>query len=410
MARVLPLTLALGLRCFGAPVGAEAARQDAPAMLLQDMSEAFSEGDFEGSWRSLRRFFESAPPDEVERLMLAHCWGGQRATLVAVCPPVDFLAWATGQTAADFGFVDRLCEVRRDGPNGLAWRAGWSCDQLALLITKHRNVLSSSSPPLRSGRMGMSLLRPDRSEARRLAIAGWEHWTFWALLDTGAASTSIPRTALAWGGDRVERLGTSVAIAGFDGVARNREQVLLRDFGGPGMAKGDLPALTVASALMPHGLGIIGMNALIRFEAVCFSWRDEVLHLGELGPCGEGERPHRAWLSGAVTPVVAIERAEAPPIRLFVDTGAPTTHCAEGVARADDVDVGELRFGDHPDMALSCGHELPPESGGWLVYADVLAGMDLLARFDAFGWRLNPFEMYFVPKRERDVAPVDSGA
>ncbi len=406
MARVLPLTLVLGLCCFGAPAGAEAARQNAPAVLLQDMSKAFSEGDFEGSWRSLRRFFESAPPDEMERLMSAHCWGDQRATLVAVCPPVDFLAWLTGQTAADFGFVDRLCEVRRDEPDGFAWRAGWSCDRLALLLTKHRNVLSSSSPPLRSGRMGMS--RPNQSEARRVAIAGWEHWTFWALLDTGAPITSVPRTALEWGGDRLERLGTSVAIAGFDGVAWNREQVLLRDFGGPGMAPGDLPA-TVAAPWMPDGLGIIGMNALIRFEAMCFSWRDEVLHLGELGPCGEGVQPHRAWLSGTATPMVAIERAGAPPIRVFIDTGAPSTHCAEGVARADDV-VGELRFGDHPDMALSCGHEPPPESGSWLRHADVLAGMELLARFDAFGRRLNPFEMYFVPKRERDVAPVDSGA
>ena len=379
-------------------------------MLLQEMSKAFSEGDFEGSWRSLRRFFESAPPDEMERLMSAHCWGGQRATLVAVCPRVDFLAWATGQTAADFGFVDRLCEVRRDEPDGLAWRAGWSCDQLVLLITKRRQVLSSSSPPLRSGRMGMRLLRPDRSDARRVVIAGWEHGTFWALLDTGASSTFIPRTALAWGGDRVERLGTSVAITRFDGVARNREQVLLREFGGPGMAQGDLPA-TVAPASKPYGA--IGMNALSRFEAVCFSWRDEVLHLGELGPCGEGTRPHRAWLSGNLTPVVAIDRAEAAKVRVLIDTGARATLCAEGVARAD---AGELRFGDHPDMVLSCAHELPPEfggppeSGGWLRYASVLAGMDLLTRFDAFGWRLNPFEMYFLPKRERDVASVGSGA
>ena len=109
--------------------------------------------------------------------------------------------------------------------------------------------------------------------------------------------------------------------------------------------------------------------------------------------------------------MVAIERAGVPPIRVFIDTGAIfPTDCAKGVARADDVDVGELRFGDHPDMVLSCGHEPPPESAGWLKHADVLAGMELLARFDAFGWRLNPFEMYFLPKRERDVAPVGSGA
>ena len=60
-----------------------------------------------------------------------------------------------------------------------------------------------------------------------------------------------------------------------------------------------------------------------------------------------------------------------------------------------------------PDFEASCSanseYNLQPNKPGarsWEVPA--LIGMDTLIEFDAFGWELNPFRMYFVPKGRLD--------
>ncbi len=50
----------------------------------------------------------------------------------------------------------------------------------------------------------------------------------------------------------------------------------------------------------PHtiDIDIFGMGLLLRHRSVCFSWRESLLYLGELGPCADGVRPLSAQPTG----------------------------------------------------------------------------------------------------------------
>ena len=79
----------------------------------------------------------------------------------------------------------------------------------------------------------------------------------------------------------------------------------------------------------------------------------------------------------------------------LVDTGAIDTHCKEEVL-ARYVNT-RFRFGAHPALsAPRClGDPYPiPRSCSF----PIMVGMDTLLQFKAFGWQLNPFRMYFLPR------------
>ena len=81
---------------------------------------------------------------------------------------------------------------------------------------------------------------------------------------------------------------------------------------------------------------------------------------------------------------------------MLVDTGSDRTACSSAMVSGAG---RHFRFGDHEDMWLSCEHDDADFLEG-LPWYDALTGMDTLSRFDAFGWRLHPFTMYFVPKAD----------
>ena len=141
----------------------------------------------------------------------------------------------------------------------------------------------------------------------------------------------------------------------------------------------------------------LGMSVLLRYLRVCFSWADATLHLGGLGPCAKGEAPFAAALSSRGQPFVNVGLGDGDeePLRVLVDTGAPETDCQDRFMRRMGDDV--FSFGDHPQLVARCGDDSPSlQTAPWI---DAVIGMDDLAQFDAIGWELNPFRMYFVPKR-----------
>ena len=87
-------------------------------------------------------------------------------------------------------------------------------------------------------------------------------------------------------------------------------------------------------------------------------------------------------------------RDDGSPVAVLVDTGAIDTDCKEEfMARNGD---RPIRFGAHPALSARCRLDSPypilPHHPWPLAI-----GMDTLLEFEAFGWELDPFRMYFVP-------------
>ncbi len=128
----------------------------------------------------------------------------------------------------------------------------------------------------------------------------------------------------------------------------------------------------------PH----IGMSFLLRFPAVCFSWREAILHLGKLGPCSAGA-PSTDWYFGpqlTLTSTVSEEHG----LLAMIDTGFSHSTCPKSFFH-----LGMRTYALHGGtVEVTC------------EYDDVfmaLVGMDTLLRFSAFGWRRDPLRVVFVP-------------
>ena len=167
------------------------------------------------------------------------------------------------------------------------------------------------------------------------------------------------------------------------------------------MIEARIPALIVD--YLPESTAVVGMNALLRYSKVCFSWPNKRLHLGALGPCSEGEEPYQgAALRLGSIPTVQIRPDRGLPYQVAVDTGSRQTLCQDRFI--ERMGGRRFRFGHgHPDLEAACvenaKHNLVPiEPGARTWEVPAVIGMDTLMKFDAFGWELNPFRMYFVPK------------
>ena len=104
-----------------------------------------------------------------------------------------------------------------------------------------------------------------------------------------------------------------------------------------------------------------------------------------------------------VAPVVRVRARDGVSFDVLLDTGANQTHCQDHfVQRMGD---RRFRFGSHPDFEAFCvtdsKHKLRPLAPEEKIYGlPALIGMDTLMKFDGFGWELNPFRVYLVPKSE----------
>ncbi len=348
--------------------------------LLVDVEQSFATGDLEGSWGAYRQFFWNVPPDHADWYLLSYCRS---------CPYVHVLAPILGKNTTDLDFYDRLCPRRESG----ARTRGWICDQLLELLFRKHSTLGY--PPASVPLAGQAHIRRffvhSRGDLRPWLAMGWPDYRFFAMVDTGSFTTVVAAENVDGPEqDRIEDLGTSVKGIGYLGPVGLGPEVVLHDVS---VDRFRFPAVPAEVRDLPW---LVGMNLLLRYPAVCFSWAAEKIHLGELGPCAGGLTPWSAHLS-AFSPVVEFETPYSSRTRVLVDTGADGTACSatmvSGAGR-------HFRFGDHEDMWLSCEHDDAHFLEG-LPWYDALTGMDTLSRFDAFGWRLHPFTMYFVPKADR---------
>ena len=216
------------------------------------------------------------------------------------------------------------------------------------------------------------------------------------MIDTGGFRVYLGEDWAPGAGVDFRPVGDSFHVLDTDSVHRRRRNGALAHF-----RLGALQLRNVAGQFRGEHPGVVfGMNILLRYRAACFSWPDVpsdsgTLHLGTLGPCRHGETAARSFLSQFTgQPNVESMRDHGPPLGILVDTGAIDTDCKEEfMARNGGLPV---RFGAHPALSARCRLDSPypilPRHP-W----PIAIGMDTLLKFEAFGWELAPFRMYFVP-------------
>lgn len=144
---------------------------------------------------------------------------------------------------------------------------------------------------------------------------------------------------------------------------------------------------------------LVGMNILLRHDAVCFAWDEQRLYLGALGPCVNGEEPHEAWLTGSLGIHVSIPARDGTRFPAMFDTGATHTNCSSTFLEANGDEL-VFSFGDHPSLVGECVIDesvlFPGLEWG---YSQISIRMNTLLQFRAFGWQLNPLRVFFVPRK-----------
>ena len=164
---------------------------------------------------------------------------------------------------------------------------------------------------------------------------------------------------------------------------------------------------------------VLGQSLLLRHERLCFDWREERLHLGELGPCADGIEVDDAVLRGGLSMHLASPTAKPREVKpsfgnahlhdpnqvgVLVDTGATSTICSQ---RFVDLNDGSRTFSlsKRSGLTATC-HRVEADNSsfhddfGYRGFPLALIGMDTLMRFRAFGWELAPLRLYFVPHEE----------
>ena len=370
---------------------------------LERVMATYRVGDFDGAWQAYRDFFEHPDKNGIDSQVYLECFGFAR------CPALAALGSVLGRTAADAGPFDTFCPEWKtpEAEEILTGAILGSCEQwarrtTALLPPRRRESKPTSQtiPLLASAR--------DPADTRPRVDIEARGQSALALVDTGTTITELN-----------ELLGVSpIGRLRVDWIDGRYEM----DFGRLerlGLHKRvyrDVPTTLAAltwtdnGEVVPASFGnTLGMDVLLRHEAACFDLRDHRLHLGRLGPCARGLAPHQAWLHGSHALYVSVPTTHGEATAGKLDTGTDQSYCSDAFLTANG-DGAAFRFGEHAALAGECIGDPRVRFGGvGSGQNQILIGMDVLGRLDAFGWRLNPLELYFVPADAGTVAEANGG-
>ena len=298
------------------------------------------------------------------------------------CPDIHRIAWLAGRSASDLAFLGGICK-------------DIGVDACARWLAHHRRGRAHLGPAR----------RPASNPAREVPLRFG-----------GAAGDPRPRVGIEVGGKPTPALlATGARTSGFrrrwanmeavdydvvgdpytetrpDGAGRRAREVVLRDVALGGVSEPRVPAVARDD---PDAEFELGIDVLLRHGAVCFALTDRRLHLGTPGPCAGGRAPLGARLGTAGRPTILVAGPDGAPVTALLDTGARGTLCTPSLAgRLRGV---PLRLGGDAAVEAGCG----PDGDRRLDEGDardMVLGMEWLSRFEAFGWELAPFRLYFVP-------------
>lgn len=178
----------------------------------------------------------------------------------------------------------------------------------------------------------------------------------------------------------------------------------------------NIGAVQIPSHVFEDELDMIGMSLLLQYGAVCFSWNERLLYLGQLGPCSDGLKVSGALMGQGPIYIAVQTRNDKNTWNAFIDTGAVKSRCApELIPDTNEVHLTNQTLTFHikgrnnltgmchiddaarRPMDANFSHSPSPQH--------VLIGLETLQTFRAFGWRHSPLTVYFLT--EENIKTVD---
>lgn len=383
--------------------------------LLEEVIKHYQNGELEQAWEAYREFFDKPSNGNVEIDAFGRCFYRQE------CPALGMLAFVLGKSETDAGNFRNFCPSWENLDTGhlspveiadgirkiSAFREtalGGTCEEwvtrnLAMFQSRPSDhKLAAQVVPLLPTVLGGSPPVVEIAIVTRPANA----W-----LDIGASITTLNRRWVDRAPEAVEliqNVRTKYIDAFGEATLARIERLRLGNalFAQPIVLFADMILLESGEPAPAEMGNIIGMNILLQYRSVCFDWDARRLYLGELGPCRGGETPYRNWLTGQLGLAVDASVSSTDFVRAKIDTGSPTTYCSEWFM-GQNMSRAEFSFGSHRALTGACVFDPEilfnnQERGADSPGRHILLGMDTLGKFAAFGWRLNPLKVYFVPK------------
>ena len=415
------------VRCFtlcllGVVTNAEQTPSSTPEDLLRQIIATYRVGDLETAWENYMAFFRHPGRNELDYREFVDCF------FLEQCPDIGVLGQIIGKSRAEPVNLESFCPRLRRDPEDTDRMT--KAEPRKMYDRVVANGLRDTCPAWAARQRSQLNEAPVPTTAvpEALPLTWYEPQSggFIPAIDVLAGSTPL-RPIVDTGSSG------SVLIMPLDEAAR-RSDLELSDMRQRAtgihavfsLTIAKLDALRLGSTLyrqvrfdvedtdeenldhpFPHA-SLIGMNVLLRYEAVCFAWYEQRLYLGTLGPCASGEAPYAAWLTGSLTIDIAIPTDDGTQFPAMFDTGERHTNCSKDFLAANGDELS-FSFGDHPALTGECVIDesvlFPGLEWG---YDQVAIRMNTLLQFQAFGWQLNPLRLFFVP-RKADIATADAG-
>ncbi len=376
---------------------------------LERVIASYRGGDFEGAWQAYRAFFQHPHKNLVAPDVFVECFG------YVQCPGIGALGSVLGRTADQAGPFASFCPQwppaddpeeaaeSREASRTLIEAILGSCEQYARKTASLLPASARESPP-RPQVVPFRLPPRDPNDPRpHVGIEVLDQPAL-ALVDTGATISGVNRLL---GAVASNRLRVDWLRARYEMDFARLDTLTIQD-----AVYLDVPAILVDLTWTDDGEPVprqfgstVGMDILLRHEAVCFDLRARQLHLGSLGPCAAGEANHEAWLHGSHSLYVSVPTAGGHAMPAKFDTGSRTTFCSEAFLEAHG-GRNTFSLGEHAAMSAVCVSD--PDvafAGVGSGQKQVLLGMDMLQRLDAFGWRLNPLDVRLVFAPDKRPSP-----
>ena len=380
--------------------------------LLWTAMARYQDGALEQSWAAFRSFLHHPQRNEVDPTLFRECF------VARACPSFAALGAMLGKPRSDVGapgafcphWAGRLAEAEQQGADHLeATRSrldrlrmqafGGSCQRWGVDISRPLAAEASSfeTQKPKADIVPLSRWPADLDHARRHAELAFREEPIKLIVDTGSTGTFIDGGDWLledYGAEIVGKLNVNLPFVGGLREATVVKVPTLR--WGRNVYGGVLVRLLPAGVLF--GQSLLGMDILLRHRAVCFSWERAKLYLGELGPCEGGEAATDARIREALIPTLRVFAADGSHHFITLDTGSSTSYCSETYVRANRGRQA-IAFGSHQSLWGHCDVDSELKFGSsWEGATQGILGMDVLLEFRAFGWQLDPFVMFFVPR------------
>ena len=357
--------------------------------MMSEVRAAVRVGDFESAWEAYRGVFPLALFNE-----------SAYAALNELCPPTDCpdigqLAWLLGKSRSDLGFLDEVLEALSHPQLVESWRAYFEFLAYAYVGPDRR--------PKRKGPNEVSLYYPLGNEENKRPLAavrmadGLDY--LWAMVDTGTYRALVREDRAVSNAIEYRALGAPSTVRLWHGAETSMRTVVFKKLLLGSSGEDFVPGTLEIRPESAHYALLLGASLLLRYDNVCFALKDNVLYLGQSGPCGRANRLGAIGAHlppGQLRPSIEIRMAEKGKVTALIDTGSDVNLCKASLAKA--LAGTAVKFGPHPLMAARCNPDWTQVTEDH-VY-DMVIGMETLWQFAAFGWELNPFRLYFVPRED----------